>query len=117
MKEKASLVEFHALPPQIEWFGVFELMYCQAQHDASVFKVIRKATEEERRQFRVPLWIQGDDIPLCCGRAMFFVGQIDDDTLCTERPQEARMWWHDAASFYVFTCSQCLRVAALGQQF
>lgn len=71
-------------------------------------KVVRKATADERRKFRVPLWIQGEEVPECCGRPMFFVGQIDDDVICTERPKDASMWWHDGASLYVFTCSRCL---------
>ena len=114
---KTFLVEFREIPVELAWFEAFELMYCQAQHGTETIKVIRKATAEERRQFRIPLWIQGDDVPQCCGQPMFFVGQIDDDSICTERPPGARLWWHDAASFYVFTCSQCLRVTALGQQF
>ncbi len=28
----------------------------------------------------------------------------------------AKRWWHDQASFYVFTCSQCLESKAIGQQ-
>jgi hypothetical protein len=48
---------------------------------------------------------------------MEFVGQIDDDVICTERPSDARMWWRHRASFYVFTCSQCLQCKAVGQQF
>ena len=48
---------------------------------------------------------------------MHFVGQLDDDRICTERPADATMWWHDAASFYVFTCSQCMECKAVGQQF
>ncbi len=67
--------------------------------------------------FRIPLWIQGEEVPECCGRAMHFVGQIDDDRICTEPPIGAKLWWHDGASFYVFTCSQCLACKAVGQQF
>jgi hypothetical protein len=48
---------------------------------------------------------------------MIFVGQLDDNAICGEPPTGARMWWHDAASFYVFTCPQCLSCAAVGQQF
>jgi hypothetical protein len=92
-------------------------MYCQRQHDTETIKVVRKATAEDRSRFRVPLWIQNGEIPDCCGRPMFFVGQIDDNVICTERPPDARVWWHDAASFYVFTCSQCLGSKAVGQQF
>jgi len=92
-------------------------MYCQQQHDPNVIKVIREATIDELKLFRVPLWIQGDETPQCCGRPMQFVGQIDDDRLCTEPPENAKMWWHDVASFYVFTCSQCLECKVIGQQF
>ena len=37
---------------------------------------------------------------------MFFVGQLDDDSICMERPEGADLWWYDKASFYVFTCSK-----------
>jgi hypothetical protein len=80
-------------------------------------KAIRKATAEDIKRFRVPIWIQGEAIPICCGREMVFVGQLDDNEICTERPEDAKLWWHDAASFYVFTCPQCLECKAEGQQF
>ncbi len=48
---------------------------------------------------------------------MHFVGQMDDNKICCEAPDGAKFWWHDAASFYVFTCDQCLDVKAVGQQF
>ena len=115
-RDKVVLIEFFDLSDEVGWFDTFELMYCQRQHDPDTIKVIRKATEEERKLFRVPLWIQGDDVPGCCGRPMFFVGQIDDDNICMERPKDAKMWWHDKASFYVFTCSLCLDIKAVGQQ-
>jgi hypothetical protein len=115
-RDKAALVEFTSLPDGIDWFDTHELMYCQEQHDSETIKVIRVATNEERALFRVPLWIQGDEVPECCGRPMFFVGQIDDDRICMEPPTGARLWWHDKASFYVFTCSQCLESKAIGQQ-
>jgi hypothetical protein len=116
-RDKAVLVEFHDLSAEIRWFKEFQLMFCQRQHDPDTIKVIRQATDDERRRFRVPLWIQSDEIPDCCGRPMQFVGQIDDDAICAERPGDAKLWWHDAASFYVFTCSQCLVCKAVGQQF
>ena len=65
----------------------------------------------------MPIWIQGEEIPICCGREMVFVGQIDGDGICTERPDDAKLWWHNAASFYVFTCPQCLECMAVGQPF
>lgn len=116
-RDNAVVIEFHSVPESIKWFDNFEIVYCQRQHDTDTIKVLRKATDDERRFFRIPLWIQGDDIPECCGRPMYFVGQIDDDRICTERPAGAKYWWHDAASFYFFTCSQCLECKAVGQQF
>jgi len=116
-RDGAVIIEFHSLPDEIEWLEAFEFLYCQRQHDTGTIKVIREATEEERRIFRIPLWIQGDEVPECCGRPMHFVGQLDDDRICTERPEGAKLWWHDIASFYVFTCSQCLECKAVGQQF
>ena len=116
-REKAMLVEFHERPAGADWFDDFELMYCQLQHDGASFKVLRKATDDERKLFRVPLWVQDEEVPECCGQPMQFVGQIDDDRICTERPPGAKMRWHDIASFYVFTCSQCLECKAVGQQF
>jgi hypothetical protein len=115
-RQQIVLVQFDPIPSEVRWFDTHELMFCQRQHDPDTIKVIRKATEDERKLYRVVLWIQGDEIPECCGRPMFFVGQIDDDLVCTERPEGAKLWWHDQASFYVFTCSQCLECKAVGQQ-
>lgn len=115
--DKVVLIEFHSLDEQITWFEDFDLMYCQRQHDRNMIKVIREATDQERVQYRIPLWIQEEEVPQCCGKDMFFIGQLDDDRLCSEAPEDAELWWHDQASFYVFTCSQCLSVKAIGQQF
>jgi hypothetical protein len=57
-RDKTVLLELRSVPTEIEWFGDFELMYCQRENDPDVFKVIRKATDEERRAYRVPLWLQ-----------------------------------------------------------
>ncbi len=116
-RDKAVIVRFRTLPEELTWPEQFELVYCQLQHDGGTIKTIRNATDDERARFRIPLWIQDDEIPLCCGEPMFFVGQIDDDHICAERPEDAKMWWHDRASFYVFTCKQCLECKAVGQQF
>ena len=72
---KAVIARFFEIPTEITWFGEFEFMYCQRQHDQETIKVIRKATAEECRLFRVPIWIQGDDIPQCCGKAMLLLGR------------------------------------------
>jgi hypothetical protein len=115
-RDKAVLIEFNNVPEAVNWFDSFELMYCQTLHDDSAFKVIRPVADEERKSFRVPLWIQGEDVPQCCDSPMFFVGQIDDDNICMEPPAGAKMWWHDKASFYVFTCPYCLESKVVGQQ-
>ena len=87
-----------------EWTG------CEMQ-------VLSIASVDDRRRWRVPTFIQDPDIPDCCGRPMSFVGQIDDNLICTDPPVGAELWWHDAASFYVFTCPICLECKAIGQQF
>jgi hypothetical protein len=101
---------------KLSWLDDFEHFIFHVLPDGKR-KAIRKATSEDIKTFRVPIWIQGEEIPMCCGREMVFVGQIDDNVICTERPTDAKMWWHDAASFYVFTCPLCLESAAVGQQF
>jgi hypothetical protein len=102
---------------EINWLEDFEYIYFQTLKGSETLKAIRKATEEDIKKFRIPIWIQGEEVPNCCNQPMFFVGQIDDDGICAEAPANAKMWWHDAASFYAFTCSQCLSVKAIGQQF
>jgi hypothetical protein len=101
---------------RLSWLDDFEHFVFQAFPDGAL-KAIRRATPEDIRKFRVPIWIQGEAVPICCDREMIFVGQLDDNEICTEPPEGAKMWWHDAASFYVFTCPMCLSVAAVGQQF
>jgi len=113
----ALILRFHELPEGVSWFEAFAFMYAQRQHDPQSVKVMRQATNEEVKLFRVPVWIQGEEVPECCGHPMVFVGQLDDDRIRTERPPGAKLWWHDGASFYVFTCSQCLECKAVGQQF
>ena len=116
-REGAVIIEFHERPAGVEWCEEFEMLYCREQHDPETIKVIRAATDEERKVFRIPVWVQDEEVPECCGKPMQFVGHIDDDAICNERPAKAKMWWHDAASFYVFTCSQCLECKAVGQQY
>ena len=117
-KEQRGVAEIRELgEAEVQWVEEFDKVYFQVLRDGVTLKALRKATAEDIKVFRVPIWIQGEETPECCGRPMFFVGQLDDDLLCSEAPPDARMWWHDAASFYVFTCSQCLEVKAIGQQF
>jgi hypothetical protein len=101
---------------KLTWLDDFEHFVFQVLPDGGR-NAVRKATGEDIKKFRVPIWIQGEEIPICCDREMVFVGQLDDNVLCTERPDGAKLWWHDAASFYVFTCPICLSSAAVGQQF
>jgi hypothetical protein len=117
-REGRGVAEIDELDEQaVGWLEEFDKVYFQVLGDGKTLKAVRKATDEDIKKYRVPIWIQDEEIPSCCGRPMNFVGQLDDNTLCTERPVDAKMWWHDAASFYVFTCSQCLSVQAVGQQF
>lgn len=101
---------------KLSWLDDYEHFVFQVLPDGKR-QAIRKATDEDIRAFRVPMWIQGEQYPICCGREMVFIGQIDDNDICTEKPTDAKMWWHDAASFYVFTCPVCLGCQAVGQQF
>jgi hypothetical protein len=98
------------------WIDEFEHFIFHMHPDGTRI-AIGKATDEDIKAFRVPIWIQSEEIPVCCGRDMVFVGQLDDDKICTEGPEDATLWWHDAASFYVFTCPVCLECACVGQQY
>jgi hypothetical protein len=115
-RDGKCVVEIPDVPTAVAWLEDFEFVYAQRQRDGTL-KAIRKASSDELKEFRVPVWIQDEEIPDCCGQAMHFVGQLDDNSLCAEPPIGAESWWHDAASFYVFTCSRCLSVKAVGQQF
>ena len=115
-KEGRGIACLTSAEEKVPWIDDFEHAVIQVQGDGTL-KAVRKASAEDLKRWRVPLWIQGDEVPMCCGEEMVFVGQLDDDRLCTEPPPGAKMWWHDAASFYVFTCPKCLEVTAVGQQF
>lgn len=91
-------------------------VYFEVLNDGVSFRALRQATPEDYRVLRVPLWIHDDETPTCCGEPMSYVGHLEDDRLWQEPPAYARIWWHDAARFYVFTCPKCLAVAAVGQQ-
>ena len=41
--------------------------------------------------------------------AKMFVAQLDDDLIHKEVSPDAKVWWHDAASFYV-VCRRCLNI-------
>ena len=116
LKNGRGLARVLSTTAPVQWLQDFDTVEYSVQRDGQTLKAFRKATEEDYKRYRVPLWIQGDEVPICCGEEMSFVGQIDDDTICTEPPIGAKMWWHDRASFYVFTCPHCLSVAAVGQQ-
>jgi hypothetical protein len=110
-------IEFDTVPGEIDWFESFDKVLCERLPNyADTAIAIRKATNEDCREHRVPRWIQEPEIPRCCGKPMFFIGQFDDYTLAKEGSPDAEVWWHDYASFYIFTCSRCLNVKAIGQQ-
>jgi len=104
------------LESDIDWIEDFDHALFQIEQDGTR-KVFRKCTDEDYVLFRVPIWIQSPETPVCCDRPMLFVGQIDDNRISSERPEDAKLWWHDAASFYVFTCPVCLECSSIGQQF
>jgi hypothetical protein len=116
LREDRGVGTLMSVESKLTWLDDFEHFVFQVLADGTR-KAIRKATTEDIKKFRVPIWIQGEAVPICCGREMVFVGQIDDNEICTERPDGAKLWWHDVASFYVFTCPQCLGCEAVGQQF
>ena len=106
------------VPSEIDWIeeDIFDaLCAVSASGEELIFR--HKVHEQEAKRLRVPVFIQDENYPVCCGRSMVFVGQIDDDRLCTEPPPDAKRWWHDRASFYVYTCCICLDCKATGQQF
>jgi len=115
-REDRGVGRLTSVERKLSWLNDFEHFMFQVLPDGAC-KAVRKATQEDIKRFRVPIWIQGEAVPICCDREMIFVGQLDDNDLCTERPEGAKMWWHDVASFYVFTCPMCLSVTAVGQQF
>jgi len=99
------------------WFCNGTFLYAEVEGELGHASVKRHATEAEVKRLRAPHWIEGCDPPECCGRPMFFVGQLWDGDLWKEAPPDARLWWHDLATFLVFTCSQCCEVKAVGQQY
>lgn len=99
------------------WCEAVDALLCEFDQAAGAFRALRIATLEERDELRVPCFIQDDERPSCCGRRMFYVGRLDDNRLCAEPPPEYELWWHDIASFYVYTCSICMECKVVGQQF
>lgn len=102
---------------RVQWCESVDRLLCRFDDDGRTLLAIDIASDEQRRELRVPVFIQDLNWPSCCGRSMQFVAQIDDNEICMEPPPDAELWWHDAASFYVFTCAKCLECKAIGQQF
>jgi hypothetical protein len=100
-----------------DWCIMHYEFLCEWDADEKAMKALKVATQRDRKAFRVPTFIQSEEWPMCCNRSMHFVGQIDDNDVCASPPPNFKYWWHDAASFYVFTCDQCLECKAIGQQF
>ncbi len=119
LKRNEVIVHVYRLPNGVAWLegdDSFDAV-CAISLSGNELIYLRDATDAEKTKGRVPVFIQNLDYPVCCGRSMVFVGQIDDDRLCTEPPPDAKQWWHDRASFYVYTCCICLECKATGQQF
>lgn len=102
---------------RVTWCEWSDNLLCGLGEDGQTFVAAEIASETARDELRVPRFIHGEEWPMCCGRSMQFVGQLDDETICCEPPPDAKYWWHDAASFYVFTCALCLECKAIGQQY
>lgn len=112
----ARLDDFTEIPNEPDWTESCGEVFFDVLNDGQTFRGLRIPTEDDYQLLRVPRWIQDDETPKCCDRPMFFIGHLDDDKLWQESPSDARMWWHDAARFFVFTCPNCLAVKAVGQQ-
>lgn len=112
----ATLDDLSEIADEPAWAEPCGDVYFELLDDDSTPRALRPAVEEDYRTLRVPRWLQDDETPTCCGEPMSFVGCLNDDRLWQEPPPGARIWWHDAARFYVFTCAKCLAVAAVGQQ-
>jgi hypothetical protein len=112
------IIELKSDPEGVDWAEADEPIYCEWRLDLDgTVEAVRVATEDDLRKYRVPRWIQDPEVPRCCKRPMFFVGQFDDEELVSDEPKDAEVWWHDYASFYIFTCPHCLKVKAVGQQY
>ena len=112
----ATLDDQTEIMDEPDWAEPCGDVYFEVSADATTLRAIRPATKQDYEIFRVPIWIQGEQTPACCGELMSYVGCLDDDCLWQEPPAGAIFWWHDAVRFYVFTCPKCLAVAAVGQQ-
>src|SRR5437762_13941372 len=90
-----GVASIERLTEPVDWLAECDDVYFQTLRDGETLQAVRPATADDHRTYRAPVWIQDAEIPECCGRPMFFVGQIDDKALCTERPPGAKYWWHD----------------------
>ena len=91
---------------KLSWLDDFEHFVFQVLPDAT-HKAIRKATQEDIKAFRVPIWIQGEAVPICCDREMIFVGQrsLDNDRFVPSDQKVQRCGGTMLASFYVLHLS------------
>ncbi len=110
-------IAFDLKDERAEWCSPFDEILCKFDDDGKTLIALEMASDEANKQMRCPQFIQNDEWPMCCGRSMQFVGQIDDDVICQEPPPDCELWWHDVASFYVYTCAMCLECKAIGQQY
>ena len=115
--DKECIIQIDEKTAYISWCRKFDHILVELDANQEVGYARRIAEHEDFTRLRIPRWVQDEFIPECCDVPMFFVGQIDDGNLCCERPPDAVFWYHDAACFYVFTCSQCGNVEAFAQQY
>jgi hypothetical protein len=121
LNKNSGIALLMRVKPPVQWLKneeyVHEFVHFDTVENMGELRTVRTTTKDELRLYRIPNWISGEQIPMCCNQPMFFVSQFDDGNIWSEAPPDAKMWWHDTASFYIFTCSQCLSVTAVGQQY
>lgn len=117
LQTNEHIAVLYDLEGRVSWCEDADPLICAFEGDGTSLVALRHATDHDRKRLRSPSFIQNEEWPMCCGRSMQFVGQIDDETICMQPPPDAQLWWHDVASFYVYTCPICLECKAIGQQF
>jgi len=105
------------LPHEETWCRSSDRLLCEFEPDGQTLFALDAVGRNDLAPYRVPRFIQSEEWPMCCGRSMHFVGQLDDEGIRNSPPPGFKFWWHDAASFYVFTCCLCLECKAIGQQY
>jgi hypothetical protein len=111
------LIEFHEQLECAEWVEEFELVMCEIQPDGESFKLIRMATEDDLKLFRIPEWLQGPETPECCGQPMHFVEQTFEDEICDDDCTDAELECSEVVARYDFYCKQCSECQVVTQEY